>query len=224
MEDIIRLEKVVKMSHDGKRAINGVTMSILDRECVTIISAPGSGKTTLVRLISGLDKPSDGQVFVLGNLVNEMRNEEAAIFRNKNIGILHRNPAFLDNLSVLDNVAMPLIIRGDVPFQRRNKVMEQMKTLGLQYTTHARPTQLSPLERHKAAIARALITEPRILLLDDFAASLSITDEEEIKATLYAICSYGTYTVVELTGADSGLICTDRTVVLDHGKIQEEQK
>jgi ABC-type ATPase involved in cell division len=222
MEEVIQLDNVVKMTEDGRRVIGGVSLSIKERECVTIRGAAGSGKTTLMRLIAGLDKPSAGQIHVLGRPVSKMKSDDASEFLNKNIGILPRSPAFLDNLTLYDNLAMTLVIQGQTPAKWRGRVQEQLKELGLLYATHAHPPQLTPLERHKAAVARALVGNPKILLLDDFAADLSVTDAEEIKAMLHAVCCYGAYTVVELTGADAGLICHDRTLTLDHGKLQEE--
>jgi ABC-type ATPase involved in cell division len=222
MEEVLRLDNVVKMTEDGRRVISDVSFSVMERECVTIRGASGSGKTALARMIAGLDKPSAGQIHVLGRPVYKMKSDDASDFLNKNIGILPRNPAFLDNLTLYYNLAMALIIQGQTPSQWRIRVQEQLKALGLLYAANAHPPQLTPLERHKAAVARALVGNPRILLLDDFAADLSVTDAEEIKATLHAVCRYGTYTVAELTNADAGLICHDRTLTLDHGKLQEE--
>jgi ABC-type ATPase involved in cell division len=222
MEEVIRLDNVVKMNEDGRRVIGGISFSIKERECVTIRDAAGSGKTALMRLIAGLDKPSAGHIHVLGRPVHEMKTDVAAAFRNNNIGILPRDPAFLDNLTLYYNLAMTLVILGQTPAKWRGRVQEQLKELGLLYAAHAHPPQLTPLERHKAAIARALVGNPKILLLDDFTADLSVADAEEIKAMMHAVVRYGAYTVVELTGADAGLICHDRTLTLDHGKLQEE--
>jgi ABC-type lipoprotein export system ATPase subunit len=216
MEEVIRLDNVVKMHGSGIRAINSVSFSVFKGENVMISGSPGSGKTTLARLIAGVDRPSTGQIFVLGKSLNEMGKDMAAAFRNKYIGIMQRDPVFLDNLSVLENVALPLMLHGEVTVQRNRKAKEQLKTLGLQYAGHAHPSQLTLLERHKAAIARVLITQPKILLLDDFAADLAET--EEIKRTLHALCCYDSYTVVEITGAVQCLICADRTIKLDPRK------
>jgi ABC-type lipoprotein export system ATPase subunit len=221
MEEVIRLENAVKMAGSGIRTVNGASLSIRKGECVAVCGPPGSGKTALARLISGMDRPSDGKVFVLGKPMHEMKPDIAAAFRNRNIGMLTKYPAFMENLSLLENVAMPLMLRGESPAHREKKAKEQLKALGLQYAARAHPAQLTPLERHKAAIARALIAQPKLLLLDDFAAG--IIETEDIAGILHALCHYGDYTVVEFTGAAEGLICRERVVKLDHGKIQEER-
>ncbi len=220
MSDVIRLENAVKMAGNGARALSGVNLTIVKGECVTISGSPGSGKTSLARLIAGMDRPSSGKVFVLDKPLHEMRPDAAAVFR-KYIGVLMKYPAFLENLSLLENIALPLALRGEPAAARDKKVKEQLKNFGLLYAVRAHPSQLTPLERHKAAIARALIAQPQILLLDDFAAGLAQADE--IAGILHALCQYGDYTVVELTGAAKGLVCRGRVVILDHGTIQEEQ-
>jgi ABC-type lipoprotein export system ATPase subunit len=220
MGEAIRLENVVKMYRDGVRALNGVSIRILQGEHVRVCGLAGSGKTTLTRLIAGMDRPSAGQVFVLGEPVHIMTPDAAADFRNQNIGILQRNPAFLEKLTLLENVSLPLALRSEAAATCEKKGREILKTLGLLYAAHAFPVQLSVLERHQAAIARALITQPRILLLDDFLADIYPT--EELKGNLNARCTYADYTVVELTGANQGLIIPDKTIQLDHGHIQEE--
>ena len=159
---------------------------------------------------------------VLGEPVHEMKPDIAAEFRNQNIGILSRSPAFLDNLTVLDNIAFPLMLRKIPTAQRVKAAKEQLKILGLEYAAYAHPPQLSPLEKHKAAIARALISQPKLLLLDDFATDL--TEADEIAGTLRTVCRYGKHAVMELTGVSKGLICTERDFILEHGKIQEERK
>ncbi len=222
MREIIRLENVVKMMDDGRRAVNGVSFSVSKGDCMAVHGASGSGKTTLMRLIAGMERPSSGKVFVLDQALHEMDADAAAGFRNRYMGILNRNPAFMDGLTVLDNVALPLAIRGISLAQREKTAKEQLKTLGLQYAANARPSQLSALELQKASIARALTAHPQILLLDDTAAGLSEKDAEQIKSILRALSKFGEYTVIEFSETNSGLICSDSTLILTHGKIREE--
>ena len=121
MSEIIRLENVIKMLAGNRRAINGVSLTIQAKERVAIHGASGSGKTTLARLIAGMERPSSGRVFVLDKAVHDMDADTAAVFRSRHIGLIARHPAFMENLTVLENVALPLMIRGIPPAQREGK-------------------------------------------------------------------------------------------------------
>lgn len=223
MSEIIRLENVIKMTENGYRAVNGVSISVHKRERVAICGEPGSGKSMLMRLISGMERPSEGKIFVSDKAVHEMDSDTAAEFRSKTFGILQRKPAFMINMTVLENVAIPLGIRGVPDAERQKAAKEQLKTLGLQHSANARPSQLSVLETHMAAIARALITQPQILLTDDLAAGLSAKDFEHIKGILHALWRFGEYTLLEFSGTESRLFPAERTVTMADGKIQEER-
>jgi|GEM_PF-1770807 len=222
MSEIIRMENVVKVYEGGCRAINGVSLRICKGERALITGAPGSGKTTLMRLIAGMDRPSDGEIHVLGQAVHEMDADTAADFRNRHMGLLGRFPAFMDRLTVLENVMMPLTLRGVPAAQRGKTAREQLKTLGLLYAGHARPQQLTVLEAKLASIARALIAQPEILLLDDMTAGLSGNDTDQITDTLRVLFQDREYTIIEFTGSAGGIIDADKTVILDHGKQKEE--
>ena len=219
MSDMIRLEDVVKTT-EGKRVLGGVNLVVAKGECITISGPPGSGKSALARLIAGLDKPSAGEVWVLEEPLHILNADAAAALRNRSIGLLTRNPAFMESLTVLENVAMPLILRGETSARAHSKAREQLKAAGLQYALQAHPPQLRPAEKHKAAVARVLTQHPELLLLDDFAAGFSA--EEELVGMLRAVCRFGGYTVVELTGAAQGLVGENRTLRIELGRIQED--
>jgi putative ABC transport system ATP-binding protein len=219
MDEVIRIENAVRMEN-GRRMLNGVTLRIGKGECVTISGPPGSGKSALARVIAGMDRPDAGEVFVLGQSLHTMNADAAAVFRNRHIGILARDPAFFNSLSLLDNVAIPLALRHETRASRQKKAKEQLKSLGLLYAAPARVSQLTPLERHKAAVARVLVAQPEVLLLDDFAVDLD--NKDSIAGILRTICRFGNMTVMELTGACGGLICEGRTLRLEQGRVREE--
>ena len=221
MSEIIKLENVIKMVEGERRAVNGVNLIINNKERVAVCGASGSGKTTLMRLIAGMERPNYGKVFVLDSAVHEMNSDTAAQFRNKTFGILQRKSAFMENMTVLENVALPLAISGIPAAKRQRTAKEQLKTLGLGYAAHAHPSQLSLLERHMVSIVRAFITQPQIFLIDDMAAELSEKDREKIKEILYARWQLGEYTILEFSGTGSSLLQADRTFALTHGIMEE---
>jgi len=222
MSEIIKLENVIRMVEGERRAVNGVSLIINNKERVAFCGASGSGMSTLMCLIAGMERPSCGKIFVSGSAVHEMNSDTAAKFRSRTFGILQRKPAFMENMTVQENVALPLAI-SDIPAVKRQKAAkEQLRTLGLGYAAHAHPSQLSLLERHMVSIARAFITLPQIFLIDDIAAELSEKDSEKIKQILFGRWQLGEYTILAFTGTGSSLLKADRTFALAHGIIQEE--
>lgn len=223
MKEIIKLENVVRMIDDNRRSVNGVSLSINEKERVAVYGVSGSGKGTLMRLIAGMERPSDGKIFVADKAVQEMDADEAAVFRNRNIGIVRPEAGLMERLSVFDNVSLPLVIRG-VPATRRNKeVKELLKTLGILHIADASPAHLSVYETRAVSIARALVAQPKILLMYEAAAGLSERDAERLIGTINAISKYGDYTLLSFSVNVTAGLRTDRTFLLEYGKIQEER-
>lgn len=223
MNDIIKLEHVIKVVGNEIRAVNGVSMSVKKSERVAVQGGPGSGKTTLMRLIAGMERPSDGMVYVNEQPVHQMDANTAADFRIRTFGILLRNPAFLEYLTVFENVELSLAMAGISATHRKEAAKEQLEAMGLQYATSAHPSHLSALEANKLAIARAAITKPPIFLIDDLAAGLSEKDAEQIKDILHANFQREETTVLEFAGAGNALSQPDRVLNLAHGRLEEMQ-
>ncbi len=222
MNEIIKLENVVKMCPGGQRAVNGVTLSVCKKERILICGAPGSGKTTLMRLIAGMEAPSGGRIYVCEKAVHKMDADTVSEFRNRNLGILQRSPEFMENMTVLENVAIPLTVRGVTIAEREKAANAQLKTLGLLYARNARPAQLSGFERQMASIARALIANPKILLMDDMTAGLSSKEKDQVIGIIHAIWQFGNYTIVWFTGDMRCTFHADRQCTLHQGKLQED--
>ncbi|GHT86150.1 ABC transporter ATP-binding protein [Bacteroidia bacterium] len=224
MEEIIRLENIVKMYDNGKRTINGVNFSIYEHETVCICGASGSGKTTLRKLIAGIEVPSAGSIIVDGKAVHEMDSDTAAEFRNRTFGMLPRHHGFMNHLTLLENVAMPLAIRK-IPARARNRSsMEYMKMLGIAHLIDAYPSQLSSMELQFANLARALSGKPKILLIDKMDADLMKKEQEKMNDLLDTIWELGEVTIIRFTDRENGGLPCDRYCRLEYGQITEVRK
>ena len=219
---IIRLENVIKIVPGGQRAVNYVSFTIQGKENVVIYGTPGSGKSILMRLIAGMEAPSAGKIFVMDKALHEMSSDAAAGFRNRTFGIMQRDPCLIERLTVLENVTLPLAVRGISYGKRIQAAKEQLKTLGLLNVAHTYPTQISFYEAQMVSLARALIAKPQILLLDEMTAGLSITETHQILGIIHALWKFGKYTIVSFSGTKSCMFHADRYFMMDHGMIWEE--
>ena len=220
---IIRLSHVIKMMPGGRRAVNDVSLCIREKERILVHGDPGSGKSVLMRLIAGMESPDSGDIYVLDKAMHGKDSGTTPGFRNRHIGAVLRAPRLLAPMTVLENVELPLVIRGIPNPQRVRSAKKQLKALGIGHIAHARPDQLSPYEAQAAALARALIGEPSILLLDEVFAGLSARESEQLAGIIDAVAQFGRLTVILFSASAHHYIDADRTIALDHGTIREDR-
>lgn len=223
MNEAIRLENVLKQYPPRTRAINGVSMRVAAGERVCVSGAPSSGKTTLLRLIAGIEPVSSGSVFVFGTPLHALDNGARADFRNAMFGIIGRKPALFGALSVAENAALPLLIRGVQTAKSLQAARVTLDALGIAHLFGTRSVQLTPVEACLAAIARALVTEPKILLLDEPYADLSERDAQKIADRLDALGRSGGCTMLYFAGAPNALPI-DKKFILHYGELREDKQ
>ena len=224
MSEIIRLENVVYMVRENWRAVNGISCRIRENERVMFCGGSNSGKDALMRLIAGMERPNAGSVSVLNQAVHEMSGTRAAAFRNRYIGVVQREAGFMERLSVVENISLPLVIRGVNQSPRKKEAVDLLKMLGIYHVAQALPTQLSAYEARAASIARALITKPKILLLNEITLRLSEKDAEKINETIRVIAGFGDHTILWFSDSVNKTLGTNRTIYLENGKIREDIK
>lgn len=175
-ELIVKTENLHKVYKTGKgietHALRGVNIEIEKGEFVAIEGPSGSGKTTLLNLIGGLDYPTQGKILVMDKEISSMNQNELSEFRLKNLGFIFQEYNLIQVLSALENVEFPLILQGVSEKEAREKAMEMLEAVGLKDKANKMPTELSGGEQQRVAVARALVSDPKLVLADEPTANL----------------------------------------------------
>lgn len=209
----------IHKSFDSLEVLKGIDLTIGDGEIVAIVGPSGAGKTTLLQLLGTLDTPDKGSVYYNDTDICALRGRQLAAFRGRNIGFVFQFHQLLPEFDVLENVAMPALIAGvkrNDAFERARKLIDYMG-LG-QRTTH-RPSQLSGGERQRAAVARALVNSPSVVLADEPSGSLDSVNRRELHKLFFDLRRDMGTTFVIVTHDNTLAEEADRIITLRDGLI-----
>ncbi len=217
---MIELRQITK-SFDGLKVLKGIDLDIERGEIVSIVGPSGAGKTTLLQIMGSLDRPDSGTVRMDGEELFGMSDSRLARFRNANIGFVFQFHQLLPEFSMEENVAMPALIGGISKKEAMAKARRLIDYMGLSDRASHRPAELSGGERQRAAVARALVNEPMVVMADEPSGSLDSKNRQELHQLFFDLRRDLGHTFVIVTHDESLARIADRTVEMRDGIITD---
>ncbi|SNS00404.1 ABC transporter ATP-binding protein [Flavobacterium sp. ov086] len=222
MIKINKLSKIFRTEEVETNALSQISLTINQGDFVSIMGPSGSGKSTLLNIIGLLDSASDGSYQLLGQEMIGIKEKLKSQARKENIGFIFQNFNLIDELSVFDNIELPLIY-NDVPSsERKKKVQDMANILGISHRLKHYPQQLSGGQQQRVAVARALINDPKIILADEPTGNLDSKNGNEVMELLTDLHASGA-TILMVTHSDYDASFSQRTILMKDGIILSEK-
>ncbi|MCE1168933.1 MAG: ABC transporter ATP-binding protein [Sphingobacteriia bacterium] len=218
----VGLNKVFQTDEVETTALMDVSLSIGEGEFVAIMGPSGCGKSTLLNILGMLDSPTNGEYWFLDRNVSSLREKERAKLRKENLGFVFQNFNLIDELTVFENVELPLVYLGVTAKERVRRVNEVLDRMNISHRSKHYPLQLSGGQQQRVAVARAVVSQPKLILADEPTGNLDSAHGEEVMELLDKLNKEGT-TIVMVTHSQRDASYAQRVVRLFDGQIINEQ-
>lgn len=216
--------KNLSKKYSSFTVVNNVSLDVAKGEIISIVGPSGAGKSTLLHLIGALDKPDSGSVLIEGTDILQLPSRKQAKFRNSHIGFVFQFHHLLPEFSAVENVSVPLWIKGTGKKEAMEQAAEMLNIVGLGGRIDNKPSELSGGEQQRVAIARALVTRPSVVMADEPTGNLDTANAHSLHNLFLQLRNQFGQTFIMVTHNDALAIMTDRTLTMQDGKIVNEKK
>ena len=223
--ELLKIENLTKIYGSGEnevRALDGVSFSVEKGEFLAIIGPSGSGKSTLLHILGGVDRPTSGKVWLDGQDVYAQDEEQLAIFRRRQVGLIYQFYNLIPVLNVVENMTLPVLMDGRKINEER--LEELLDTLGLKGRTNNLPNQLSGGQQQRVSIGRALMNAPSVVLADEPTGNLDSKNSQEIVELLRSSNLKYNQTLIVITHDESIALQADRIIAIEDGRITRDER
>lgn len=220
MLEVSGLKKIYQTRFGGNKveALKNVNFTVEEGEFVAIMGESGSGKTTLLNILAALDKPTAGRVILDGADVSAIRESQVASFRRDNLGFVFQDFNLLDTFSIEDNIYLPLVLQGKKYEEMKEKLTPIARRLGLRELLRKYPYEVSGRQKQRAAVARAIITDPKIILADEPTGALDSKSSDEL-LELFKEINAGGQTILMVTHSVKAASSASRVLFIKDGEV-----
>lgn len=222
MEALIKVKnirKVYRMGEERIIALDDVSLDIQRGEIVCFLGVSGSGKSTFLNMVAGLEKPTKGEIIIGGIPIHKLNEENVTLFRQKNIGFIFQSYHLLPMFTAIENISLPLIFRGVDKKERKKMASEMLTAVGLAGYENRKPSQMSGGQQQRVGIARALVGNPKIIFADEPTGNLDSHTSKEVIEIIMAKVRENNITLILVTHDKEVSCYADRIVTIQDGNI-----
>ncbi|NLY71625.1 MAG: ABC transporter ATP-binding protein [Clostridiales bacterium] len=217
--EVKNVRKIYRMGDEKEVALDDISLSIYKGEIVCLVGASGSGKSTFLNMVAGLEKPTRGEIYIGGIPIHKLDEEKVTLFRQKNIGFIFQAFHLLPMLTAVENVGLPLIFRGVESKKRNMLAMKMLKEVGLSGYENRKPNQMSGGQQQRVGIARALVGNPKIIFADEPTGNLDSSTSVEVMEIMVKKVRENNQTLLLVTHDPTISEYADRVVTIKDGNI-----
>ncbi|MBP8855135.1 MAG: ABC transporter ATP-binding protein [Oscillospiraceae bacterium] len=222
--EVTHLKKVYRVGTEKVVALNDINLEIHKGEICCIVGASGSGKSTLLNQLAGLEKPTKGDVHICGENVSAMSEKQLAVFRQNHLGFVFQSYNLLPTMSATENVALPLMFKGQSKRKREAAAREQLAAMGLKKRARHKPTEMSGGQQQRVGIARAFVGEPEVVFADEPTGNLDSQTTAQVMNAILTLAREKNITFVMVTHERDLAGCADRIITIKDGMVLRNEK